>query len=166
MKLNLRVIFVSCGLFLSACALAPTNAPRFTSAPAAPEGFATVYISRNYTGTNVATTKFLVAGKPVVDLPLQSYTWVHVKAGTHNIAAEWPIFVGQPNTSGNFKFETGKDHFVRIRTGSDIVRTGAGIFFGGALVVSSALEMLRPEDGRAELIACCGYVKSSVSLVE
>jgi hypothetical protein len=148
-------------LLISGCALAPKDAPRYTAVPQAPEGYATVYLLRNQHGTNVATTKMLVAGVHVAELPLQSYTWLYVKAGTQNIAAEWPVLLKQPNTSVNHTLEAGKKYYFRIRTG---VAAGVG-FFSSAIVLSSMLDALPPEQGEAELIACCGYLRSYVEKI-
>lgn len=137
------------------CALTPSNAPAYTPAPKAPDGYATIYVLRNNTGTNVSTVKILVAGSPIADLALRTYTWVYVKAGSHNIAAEWPLLLtGQPSTSLNHTFAAGKTYHFRIRTGLE--RSGG--FFSSGFIVSSYLELLPPEHGEAELIACCRYL--------
>ena len=161
MLLRTCLLSLLAALFVTGCALAPTDAPRYSAAPAAPDGYATVYLLRNQHGPNVATTKMLVAGVPVVDLSLKSYSWVYVRAGTHNVAAEWPMLLKQPNTSVNHTFEAGKRYYFRIRTG---FATGGGLFSPG-IIVSSILEALPPENGEAELIACCGYLKASVEKI-
>lgn len=78
--------------FLFGCAsnIPPRDAPTFTEAPAAPPGFATLYIFRPYLSQNAAGVWPVTSlnGRKVADVKVGSYTYIYIKPGVYKITSE------------------------------------------------------------------------------
>ncbi|WP_396432729.1 DUF2846 domain-containing protein [Limnohabitans sp.] len=153
---------------ITGCATAPADAPKFSAAPAAPEGFATVYVFRLSAPPFSREIKLSIAGKPLFAATEQAYTWAYVRAGTHTVYAEWPteLFGSKqwPDASTTLALEAGKSYFVRAL--GDVGIVSGGFLSGGSIVRRSGLIVLPQETGQAQLIACCRYIKPVLSVVE
>jgi hypothetical protein len=149
------------------CATVPSTAPAYTPAPNAPEGYATVYVYRLGAPPYTQEIKVSLAGKAVLAAPEQGYTWVHVRAGTHTLLAEWPKNLGGggwPNATATQVFEPGKPYYLRLegRVGS----APGGFFSGGGMLLTSMVVSRTPAEGEAELKACCRYLPASTLRIE
>jgi hypothetical protein len=150
------------------CATAPENAPRFTAAPAAPDGYATVYVYRLGAPPYTRAIKLSIAGKPVLDAPEQAYTWVFVRAGTHTVFAEWPTdFLAPkkwPDASSTQAFESGLSYYFRVA--GNVNTTPGGFFSPGGMLLTSLVAQRTPEVGKAELVGCCRHMRSATERVD
>lgn len=168
MKLLFRCAGVLVVATLAGCAVAPENAPRFTPAPVAPDGYATVYIYRLSAPPYTRDIKLSIAGKPVLNAPEEAYTWLFVRSGTHTLFAEWPTdFLAPkkwPDASTTYNFEPGKAYYFRVA--GDIEAVRGGFLSPGAMVLKSYVAWRSAEVGIAELIACCRYMRPTSESVE
>ena len=143
------------------CATAPENAPRFTPAPVAPAGYATAYVYRLGAPPYTREIKLTIAGKPVLDAPEQAYTWMFIRAGTHTLFAEWPrdLFAPKkwPDAIVTQAFEPGESYYFRVA--GSINSTAGGLFSSNGTVFTSYLARRPTDAGKAELIACCRYMR-------
>jgi hypothetical protein len=169
-----KKLFVQYGIAVAAvavtmgCATAPENAPRFTAAPAAPDGYATVYVYRLGAPPYTRAIKLSIAGKPVLDAPEQAYTWVFVRAGTHTVFAEWPTdFLAPkkwPDASATRAFESGLSYYFRVA--GNVGTTPGGFFSSGGMMLTSFVAQQTPEVGKAELVGCCRHMRSATERVD
>jgi hypothetical protein len=80
-------------IMLTGCATAPADAPRFSPAPPAPEGYATVYVYRLGAPPYTRDIKLSIAGKKFIDAPEQAYIMdVCTNGNSHIICRVAPRF--------------------------------------------------------------------------
>ncbi len=150
---------------LTGCATAPQSAPKFTPAPPAPEGYATVYIYRISEAPYTADITVSIAGKLVVSAPNQGYTWLHVKTGIHLVYAAWPKLPGPvvwPDAAFTELFEPGQVYYLKL-SGRLVPQPGANQL---GLIPATRIYNMLPEYGTAELHACCRFIKQNTESVE
>ncbi len=164
MKQLLKFICIAAVVILTGCATVSENAPAFSPAPAAPAGYATVYVYRLGAQPYTRNIRLSVAGKQVLETPERAYTWLFVPAGTHTILAEWPAdFLAPkkwPDASHTERFEASESYYLRMI--GNIGMTGGGFFSSGGIIFSSQLVRRSSDEGRAELVACCRFMPSAV----
>ena len=161
MKTNATLTPLVLAALLAGCASVPDDAPRFSPAPPAPEGYATLYLYRYGAPPFTQAIKLLIAGGNVLEVPERAYTWVHVKAGTHNVEAQWPR--PWPSTSTTRTFEAGQPYYIRL-----IGRVGGETpsFFSSGIKLTSLILSVEPAVGTAELVACCKYLKPAAERIQ
>lgn len=168
MNFLMRCVSILIIAVLAGCAVVPEAAPRFSSAPAAPDGYATIYLYRLGAPPYTSDIKLSIAGKPVLNAPEQAYTWVFVRAGTHTVFAEWPgEFLAPKKWSDAFAthaFEPGKSYYFRVA--GNVELASGGFFSSGGILRKSYLAQLPTDAGIAQLIACCRYMQSASERVE
>jgi Protein of unknown function (DUF2846) len=147
---------------IAGCATVPSDAPRFSPAPAPPEGYATLYIYRLGAPPLPEAIKISVNGQPVLQIPERGYTWLHVRAGTYAVLGEWPRtafgLVSGAVVSATPSVDAGKSYYFRV-TGN------VSPTFGG-LLVSKGIAQRPPEAGAVEINACCSYMRSATERMD
>jgi hypothetical protein len=159
-------VFTLLFFLLSGCVTAPANAPRFTPAAPAPEGYATVYVYRLGAPPYSGTIKFSMAGKLVFEASEQAYTWFYIRAGTHALFAQWPTEVSTglkkwPDVTAAQDFTAGRSYFYRIN--ANAASTG---LLSSNMVLTTKVSKLSNETGQAELSACCRYLPPMTQQIE
>ena len=170
--LKARVTLLYCILpLLVSCATAPSNAPIFSPAPPAPDGYATVYLYRLGAPPLTKEIQVLIDGKPVMAALEQGYTWVHVRSGSRVVDGKWPKTLGGggwPDASVTRLFEPGKNYYFRITGRVGITAFGPAAAVSGTMGVSSTSMILTPTAAEAEkeLAVCCRYIRSNTSQID
>jgi len=164
----LRHVGVAAVAALAGCATVPESAPRFSPAPTAPDGYATVYVYRLGAPPFTRDIGVSVAGKPVLSAPEKAYTWLFVRAGTHTVFAEWPTdFLGPKkwaDASATQAFEAGQSYFFRVA--GNVGSVAGGFFSSGGMVLTSQISRLPANAGTAELVACCRYLSPTTERID
>jgi hypothetical protein len=114
-----------------------------------------VYLYRYSAAPYTQGIKFFIAGQPIAVAPERAYTWVHVKAGTYNIEAQWPS--PWPSTSRTLEFVPETSYYLRVNGVVGFVP--GGLLSGSKMTMSSSLTQVAQNVGEAELIACCKLIK-------
>ncbi|MCE4555596.1 DUF2846 domain-containing protein [Pelomonas cellulosilytica] len=115
--------------FVSGCAsnIPPRDAPKFSEAPAAPPGLATLYIFRPFLSENGSGVWPVTSlnGTKVADVKVGSYTFLYVKPGTYKITSEKSqALTFLDNIPGQFTIgEPGAYYLAFITTGRNSVVT-------------------------------------------
>ena len=146
LKLNSAKYFAaalfSVSLYLVGCAAdIPRTAPAFEKAPAAQDGYATLYIFRPWSGddaSGVWPVTFLNDTK-TADVKVFSYTYVYLRPGSYHVRTERSgLLSGLGNTPFDFTISSTGSYYLEF--GSPGQSTTLGV--GGAFVTigGSALE--------------------------
>lgn len=168
-QLSLALLLIP-SLLVAGCASAPAHAPKFVTAPQAPDGYATLYVYRFSTPPYTLGIKVSVAGKPMAEMLENGYAWVHIKAGTHTLYAKWPESMGLirtktwPDATATDEFEPGKSYFFRVM--GDISLGPGGILFGNTMIMRTGIARRTDNVGVAELTACCRHLASDTERIE
>ena len=167
---TLSILLCTLILFVG-CANAPSDAPTFSPAPPAPEGYATAYLYRLGAPPYTKEVRVLIDGKPVSAALENGYTWVHVRAGSRVVEGKWPKTWGGggwPDAAVTALFEPGKSYYFKI-TGKVGIRTpGPAAAVSGTMGVSSSSMILTPSaiDAEKELILCCRFTRAIMNQVD
>lgn len=161
--LSIFIVFI-----LASCTTIPTDAPTFTTAPAAPDGYATVYFYRLGAQPYGKELRVNVNGRRVLEMPESAYTYMYVKAGTHTILTDWynPPLAPLPYSSAVFTLDAkaGETYYLRQVTDTSIAPSS---FFGPTLFSHrSAIISLAAARGSSELKACCRLMPSAQLRIE
>ena len=160
----MKVFVISGMLLLAGCQTVSQDAPTFTDAPSPPEGYATVYLYRLNAPPYTGLIGYRFSGKEVLATPEKAYTWIHAKAGTHQIYAQWPPQPGWKSTSTTLTVEGGQSYFVRAEGRVGLLPAPGPQPFSATL--TSTLTIMQPALGRAELLSCCRYMRSSIQVID
>jgi hypothetical protein len=152
-------------LLLSACQTAPSNAPHFAPAPAAPPGYGTLYLYRLGAPPYTGLIQIFVSHRLVLAAPEQAYTWVYVKAGEQSVLALWPPQPGWKSPP-EAKVTVAEGASVYIRAEGAVNTRMPGLLTPGGTSLRSALALTPPERAPEELRACCRYMAPSESLIQ
>jgi hypothetical protein len=162
------LLIATLAAFMAGCATtAPKDAPQFTPAPAAPPGYATVYVYRFGELPNGQDINVSLANKQLFSAREQGYTWAHVRAGTHTFIARWPKGIAGgawPDASSTQLFEEGQSYYFRLRGTMRVA--GGGFFSSGGWVMITGIVRRTSDDGKAELLACCRYVRAETERID
>ncbi len=120
------LIVVAVSSCLLACATA--QGPTYVAAPRPEGGKALVYIYRQTLGyfQSAYTPRASVDGKPLADLPRDSYTYAYVDPGEHTIAVKHNFLAGIPSVQLALHAASGGVYFISYQ---DPIRPGASIIF-------------------------------------
>jgi hypothetical protein len=159
----LKTLSISIAFILASCTSIPSDAPPFTPAPTAPDGYATVYFYRLGAQPYGKELRVNVNGKRVLEMPENAYTYVYVKAGTHTVLTDWynPPLAPMPYSSAAFTLEAkaGETYYLRQITDTSIAPSS---FLGPTLFSHrSAIIPLPAARGSSELKACCRLMPSA-----
>jgi len=138
-------------LLLAGCASTPGDAPPFSRAPAAPTGYATVYVYRVHAPPRLRTPDVVIAGTKVSEPPELTYTWLHVRAGDPSIAVHWSWDTGWPDVQIPMRLEAGNSYYFKISGSFDTPNATTHI-------LGSSIRQVPASDAQAELAVCCKYV--------
>ncbi len=154
-------------LLLSACATAPSSAPKFSevSMPVAPSDQGVLVVFRKTTKPYLYNMRVDIDGAPAVELPNDTFSWVQLSEGDHDVTIDWPFLSGMPSTSFPVSIVSGETQYIELS--SDVsVSIGVSVGSGGSStsVGSSAgsnrgLSLTKLEAVK-ELTQCCQYVTS------
>jgi hypothetical protein len=161
--LSIFIVFV-----LTSCTTIPSDAPSFTPAPAAPDGYATVYFYRLGAQPYGKELRVNVNGRRILEVPESAYTHMYFKEGTHTILTDWynPPLAPLPYSSAAFTLDAkaGETYYLRQVTDTSIASSS---FLGPTLFSHrSAILSLPAARGSSELKACCRLMTSAQLRVE
>lgn len=110
----LSVLFFS--FMLMACSTTSKNAKVFTDTDiGVPDDRRAVVILYRKTVPPVAyATKALVDGELVAKLPNQSFTWLYVEPGEHEVKFSWPVFALMLGQKKKVTVEAGRYYFFEL----------------------------------------------------
>jgi hypothetical protein len=164
----LKALSISTAFLLASCTTIPSDAPPFTPAPAAPNGYATLYFYRLGAQPYGKELRVNVDGMRVLEMPEKAYTYMYVKEGTHTVLTDWnnlPL-APMPYSSATFTLDAkvGESYYLRQVTDTSIA---SGSVFSPALFSHrSAIVSLPSVRGSSELKACCRLMPSVQLKVE
>jgi hypothetical protein len=151
-------------ILLIGCVTAPQDAPKYTRAPPAPEGYATVYLYRLGAPPYTKSIGFTLNGQSVLSAPEQAYTWVYVRSRTHSVVANWPKNLfggGWPDAYVVQAYEPGKSYYFRV---SGQLAGPTGVMSAGTM--KSMIIQYTPAFAESELATCCRYLPAKVQRFE
>lgn len=157
------LLFVSATL-LAGCASLPNDAPPYSQAPAAPEGYATIYFYRVGAYPTLRKPDVLVSGRRVYEPPELAYTWIHVKAGDRQIRVEWASDTRWPAVDFKQTIAGGASYYIKI-SGS-FENKGVTSYNTVTHILGSSARLVPTNQAEAELAICCKYVKAEFQLLD
>lgn len=105
-------------LMLVACTSADEM---FQKAPEPPAGLGLVYLYRVDTWPTVRSDAlFALHGKTVAALPANTYTWIYLQPGRHELEQRWDNPQVTKVASHSFSVEAGSVHYVRLNVEGEI----------------------------------------------
>jgi Protein of unknown function (DUF2846) len=154
--LSQTLLFISVA-GLAACASLPTDAPPYSQAPTAPEGYATIYFYRVGAYPTLRKPDVLVSGKRVYEPPELAYTWIHAKAGERQIGVEWASDTKWPRVDVKQAIASGATYYIKI-SGS-FENKGVTSYNTITHILGSSARLVPTKEAEVELANCCKYVK-------
>ena len=157
MRSHFVVVLPASALFLSACASLPDAAPPYSPAPAASDGYATVYFYRVGAYPSLRRPDILISGVPIYEPPELAYTWVHVKAGLHTFKAQWAWDTRWPTVEFKQDLIAGASYYYKL--------SGSFESTGMKFILGSSLQPIDSVRAIYELTKCCKYIPPKVQHV-
>jgi hypothetical protein len=158
MRIPITTLVIAAALILGGCATLPADAPQYSRATAAPEGYATVYFYRVGAPPKLRTPTVLLDNKKISEPPELAYTWVYVKAGTRKFRVEWLRDTGWPAVEFMGGVSGGASYYYKI--------TGTFEAQGLTHILGSSTRLIPSPIAEAELRDCCKYIKPLIQVVE
>ena len=152
-------------LSLSACATVASG-PSYAEIETvqAKEGYAILYVFREYAEPTAWGSKILVDSEPVATLNQKGFTQTYIKPGTREIWAKWGSTTGQQDSKISLKAETGKIYYIELTGISQLANTRAvGLDIVWDVITGSGLGLVNPTDAEKRLQACCCLLYTSPS---
>jgi hypothetical protein len=154
------VALLSISLFCAGCVSAPTG-QQFAGAPAAPEGYATVYLYRLGAIPKLRRPTVFLDDVTVYEPREGEVTWVYVRTGAHTIRVHWARSVGLPDSLLKHDFVAGKSYYSKI-SGSMAIHP---LITGG--FVGSTDSVIQLTDAATDnLTICCNYIAPARQRIE
>ena len=157
---SLLVLVVILGT--TGCASVPRDAPHFARAPAAPDGYATVYLYRLGAFPKLRRPTVSLDGTRVYDPPERALTWVYVRAGAHSVYIHWSWDTGSPDLSLPQRFSSGQSYYIRISGSVALVPTP--MFLGSRS--DSIAQFIPPAEAETEMANCCRFLQPYVKQID
>ena len=123
------------------------------TAPAAPEGYATVYFYRVGGMLYMRRPDVLIRNVVVAEPTDKSFTYVYVRAGAAPLIVKWTWDVGWLPVGFTRSFEAGRTYYFRITAGSMQSQ-------------HTTLEDVTAENAEREMAGCCKYLKPNLQKVD
>jgi hypothetical protein len=159
--MTLRITLAISIAMLSGCASIPSNAPAFSLAPVAPDGYATVYFYRVGAFPTLRKPTVTIDKVEVYEPPEKAYTWVYVKAAERNFLTEWAWDTKWPPIEFKQNLVAGVSYFYKI-SGSFEDKGTTG-YRTRTYILGSSTQRVLKDSALAELALCCRYIKASVT---
>lgn len=137
---------------LSGCATTMGPAYSISKAKQNKDGYAILYVYREYAEPTAWGATIVLDGKEVTTLAQGGYTWVYITPGNKIITAEWPGLSGQRDSSISLLIEPDKEYYLELIGSSSL-----GGIYGGTMIfqMGSGLILMDPEAAKNKLINCC-----------
>lgn len=142
---------------LSGCAVVPADAPTYSRAPAAPEGYATVYFYRTNRDIRFRSPDLILDDVRIGELPYQSYTWMHVKAGDHVVQTKWAWDTGMPNLKFDYVLLAGESYYFHL---DEKFQSSAAGWNQIRTRTRNAVAPTPRGDAETEILDCCKFYKA------
>lgn len=158
MKNAIKTISISV-LFMSVIGCASVaEGPAYSVAKAKEnkEGYATLYILREYAEPTAWGATIHIDGKEVSTLNQGGFTWVYAKPGKRDITAVWPGLSGQKDSKILLELAKGKKYYVDLTGVSRLSGVSGGSMY---FSVGSGLNGVHPTMAEQRLEKCCKYQK-------
>lgn len=152
-------------LLLSACATAPSSAPRFSdvNVPVASDPKGVLVVFRKTTKPYLYNMRVDIDGIPTAELPNDTFSWVELSEGKHDVTIDWPFLTGMPSTTFPVSIEAGQTQYIELSSdvsvsiGVSVGSGGSSTSVGSAAGSNSGLSLSKAEAVK-ELTKCCQYV--------
>ena len=143
---------------LTGCASLPSDAPSYSSAPIAPDGYATVYIYRVGAKPNQRKPSVLIGSQKVFEPPELAYTWVYARAVEQPFRIEWAWDTGWPPLAFTMALTTGQSYYLKI--------SGSFENKGTVWRLGSNARWVPRGEAERELTECCKFVRAEFPRVQ
>ncbi len=162
---TISIIF-SIFIFLPGCATAPSSAPKFADVivPAVSADKGVLVIFRKTTKPYLYNMRVDIDGAPTALLPNDTFSWVELSEGDHNITIDWPFISGMPSTSVPVSVVAGQTQYIELNSDVSVsmsvsLSSGASSSSVGGASGSNSGLILTKSEAVKELTECCQYVK-------
>ncbi len=155
---NLIIIgFIGFTLFISGCAtIAEGPAYSVAKANKSRQGYATLYVFREYAEPTAWGATIHIDGKEISTLNQGGFTWIYAKPGNRNITAVWAGLSGQRDSKISLNFLENKKYYVDLTGISQVSGVSLDFIY---FRVGSGLNSVRPNVAEQKLTKCCKYQK-------
>lgn len=152
-------------IFLTGCATAPSSAPKFAdvNVPVAAKDKGVLVLFRKTTKPYLYNMRVDIDGAPTAELPNDTFSWVELSEGKHEVTIDWPFLSGMPSTSFPVSIEAGQTQYIELSSdvsvaiGVSVGSGGSSSSVGSAAGSNSGLSLSKLEAVK-ELTQCCQYV--------
>lgn len=161
-RINFILVIALIALFISGCATV-AKGPSYSEVGEmqAKEGFATLFVFREYAEPTAWGAKIHIDSKKVATLNQGGFTRVYVKPGNREIVGKWGATTGQRESKISLNIEANKAYFVELTglsklTGTSATATGVTMH----IITGSGLNQVNQQDAEKRLVACCVLQKA------
>ena len=104
-----------------------------------------------------------IDGAPTAELPNDSFSWVELSSGNHDVTIDWPFISGMPSTSFPISVAPGQTQYIELSSDVSVsigVSVGSGSLstsVGSAVGSNAGLSLTKIEAIKV-LTQCCQYV--------
>ena len=161
-----KTIIIFCSiLLLTACATAPSSAPKFSDVnmPVATDHKGVLVVFRKTTKPYLYNMQVEIDGMPTAELPNDTFSWIELSEGKHDVTIDWPFLSGMPSTSFPVSVVSGETQYIELSSdvsvsiGVSVGSGGSSTSVGSAAGSNRGLSLSKAEAVKA-LTQCCQYV--------